>query len=123
MIIFSEFLIGKCLLIRFLSTLTLTIFLLLDRGWMKGRAAVSVSVRQRRVLIRASGWFVVACGGIRVKRIGLNSFLRVGMRGGSGGLIVQLVFVPSSVQGDIGEASLGSGIRDRVDCRIDGGAL
>lgn len=44
------------------------------------------------------------------------------MRGRSGG-IIQLVFVSSSVQGDIGEASLGSGIRDRVDCRIDGGAL
>lgn len=101
----------------------LTVVLLLDRGWMTGRAAASVSVRQRRVLIRASGWFVVACGGIRVQRKGLNSFLRVGMRGGSGGLILHLVFVSSSVQGDKGEASLGSGIRDRVDCRIDGGAL
>lgn len=89
---------------------------------MKGRAAVSVGVRQRRVLVRASRWVVVACGGIRVQRIGLISFLRVGMRGGSG-LILQLGFVSSSARGDIGEASLGSGVRDRVDGRIDGGAL
>lgn len=58
-----------------------------------------------------------------MKRRGVIGFLRVSIRGRSRGLVLYLVLVPSSVQRDRGETGLGSGIRDRVDCRVDGGAL
>lgn len=50
-----------------------------------------------------------------MKREGLSCFLSI--RGGVRGLFLHLV------QGGRGETGLGSGIRDRVDCRVDGGAF
>lgn len=56
-----------------------------------------------------------------MKRRGLSCFLSI--RGGGRGHFLHLVLVSSSRQGDRGETGLGSGIRDRVDCRVDGGAF
>lgn len=56
-----------------------------------------------------------------MKRRGLSCFLII--RGGGRGHFLHLVLVSSSRQGDRGETGLGSGIRDRVDRRVDGGAF
>lgn len=58
-----------------------------------------------------------------MKRGGLICFFRVSERGVKRGVYHYLVLVSSSVQGDRGETSLGSGLRDGVDYRVDGGAF
>lgn len=47
-------------------------------------------------------------------------FFRVGVRGGSRGIVRILFLASSSEPGDGGETGLGSGVRDRVDSRVDG---
>ena len=84
-----------------------------ERG---GDLLALVPVRQGEARRRV----VVALGGVRG---GYELCLfRVRVRRVTGGVCMSLVFVSRRVRGDRRETSLGGGLRDRVDHRVDGGA-
>lgn len=91
----------------------------------------TASVRERRGALRApkarkgksSRCFAVGCRGIRMKWTDFLCFFRVSGRWGSGRGSVCLVLVSRGAKWDRGETSLGCGVWDRVDHRVDGGAL
>lgn len=119
-----------------LWTLTHVLITLLvqQRGFKVWRAALfmfTASVRERRGALlcpearqgKSRRCFAVGCRGIRMKWTDFLCVFRVSGRWGSGRGSVCLVLVSRSAKWDRGETSLGCGVRDRVDHRVDGGAL
>lgn len=108
-----------------LWTLTHILIILLE-AWRAALFMFTASVRERRGALlgpkarqgKSSKCFAVGCRGIRMKRTDFLCFFRVSGRGS-----VCLVLVSRSAKWDRGETSLGCGVRDRVDHRVDGGAL